>query len=289
MIKPIPIRKNDLWFTEYQTDHMRLGLRIRSILKNVKTPYQQLLVVETEQYGRALILDGALMFTDANEFAYHEMMVHPLLCSHPDPRRVLVVGGGDGGCVREITKHGCVEEIFLVDIDEEVIRASQEFFPRVSAGLSDCRVQVLPMDALQFIKDRPNHFDVIIVDSTDPVDFAVGLFEAPFYRDVYRALRDEGMVIGQTESPFVNKDLLAHTFLQVKSVFPQVHLCVGAMPTYPTGYWSYTIGSKGPDPRQILRKPASATQYYSAQVHSAAFALPPFVEALLRGGPKEGA
>lgn len=279
----MPIRKNDLWFTEYQTSKMKLSLRITAILRNVKTKYQQLLVVETEQYGRALILDGALMFTDQNEFTYHEMMVHPLLTSHPDPRRILVVGGGDGGCVREIVKHDCVEEVYLVDIDEEVIEASREFFPAVSEGLRDERVKIRPMDALQFIKDHPGAFDVIIVDSTDPVDFAVGLFQAPFYRDVASALRGQGMVVAQTESPFVNKDLLAYTFGQMGSVFPQMSLCWGAMPTYPTGAWTYSIGSLGPDPRVILRSPSARTHYYSPEIHQAAFILPPFVQEIVQG------
>ena len=282
MIEPMPIRKNDLWFTEYQTNAMRLGLRITSILKNIKTDYQQLLVVETEEYGRALILDGALMFTDQNEFTYHEMMVHPLLSSHPDPRKVLVIGGGDGGCVREIVKYACVEEIYLVDIDEEVIKASLDFFPSVSEGLRDDRVTVLPMDALKFIKDHPATFDAIIVDSTDPVDFAVGLFEAPFYRDVAAALREEGMVVAQTESPFANRDLLSHSFRQMGTVFAHMFLCWGAMPTYPTGSWTYSIGSLGPDPRTIRRSPSGRTQYYSPDIHQASIFLPPFIEELLR-------
>ncbi len=282
MIQPVPIRKNDLWFTEYQTDNMRLGLRVTSILKNIKTSYQQLLVVETEQYGKALILDGILMLADQYEFTYHEMMVHLLLCAHPQPKRVLVVGGGDGGCVREITKHDIVEEIFLVDIDEEVIKASKEFFPAVSIGFEDRRVNVFPMDALQFIKERHDSFDVIIVDSTDPVEFAVGLFEASFYCDVFRALRKEGMVIAQTESPFTNKELLSHTYRQIASVFPRADLCWGAMPVYPSGSWTYTIGSKGPDPHIVRRAPSGTTCYYSPEIHQAAFVLPPFVQELLK-------
>ncbi|HAA47956.1 MAG TPA: spermidine synthase, partial [Synergistaceae bacterium] len=172
-------RKADLWMTEYQTPNLRLGLRTRSVLRNLQTPYQHLLVVDTEQYGKVLALDGAIQVTEKDEFTYHEMITHVALCSHPKPVEVLVIGGGDGGSIREILKHQSVKRAVLVDIDEEVIKASRDFFPSLSCSLDDPRVEVRPMDALEYIKNQKGRFDVIIVDSTDPVDFAEGLFKEP--------------------------------------------------------------------------------------------------------------
>jgi spermidine synthase len=277
-------RETDLWFTEYQTPDMRLGLRISDILLNVQTPYQHLLVVKTEQYGNLMALDGAIMITDRDEFTYHEMMSHLALCSHPSPRRVLVVGGGDGGIVRELVRYDVLEKVTLVDIDEQVIEASRKFFPSVSSALDHPKVEVRPMDALVYIKDHQDEFDVIIVDSTDPVDFAAGLFEEAFFRDVHRALRDDGMVVSQTESPMGHPDILRTAYLEMKKVFPVVELCWGIMPTYPTGSWTYTLASKIHDPRKPFRLPPEGTKYYSPKIHEACFVLPPFLEKILGEG-----
>jgi len=283
-MEPMARRETDLWFTEYQTPDMRLGLRISDILLNVQTPYQHLLVVKTEQYGNLMALDGAIMITDRDEFTYHEMMSHPALCSHPSPRRVLVVGGGDGGIVRELVRYDVLEKVTLVDIDEQVIEASRKYFPSVSSALDHPKVEVRPMDALVYIKDHQDEFDVIIVDSTDPVDFAAGLFEEAFFRDVHRALRDDGMVVSQTESPMGHPDILRTAYREMKKVFPVVELCWGIMPTYPTGSWTYTLASKIHDPRKPLRLPPEGTKYYSPKIHEACFVLPPFLEKILGEG-----
>lgn len=276
-------RNADLWLTEYQTPDLRLGLRMKKVLRNLQTPYQHLLVVETEQYGRVLVLDGAIQVTEKDEFTYHEMMAHVALCSHPDPVDVLVIGGGDGGSVREALRHESVRRAVLVDIDEEVIRASREFFPGVSCALDDPRLEIRPMDALEFIKGQKDRFDVIIVDSTDPVDFAAGLFQEPFYRDVHEALRRDGMMVAQTESPFAEPVLLSDSVSEMEKVYPVVRVFWGAMPTYPTGMWTYTIGSRGPDPAVPVRRAPEGTKYYTGNIHMAAFALPPFVAKLLEG------
>ncbi len=173
-------RKTDIWFTEYQTQDMRLGLRIKKVLANIQTPYQHLVVADTEQYGRMMALDGAIQVTEKDEFTYHEMLTHVALSAHPDPRKVLIVGGGDGGTAREAVKHCSVSEVVLVDIDQEVINASREFFPTLSCGLDHPKVQVLTMDALEYIRGKKGEFDVVLVDSTDPVDFAEGLSGNPF-------------------------------------------------------------------------------------------------------------
>ncbi|HOI81038.1 MAG: polyamine aminopropyltransferase [Thermovirgaceae bacterium] len=276
-------RNTDIWFTEYQTKHLRLGLSIKSVLANIQTPYQHLLVVDTDQYGRLMALDGAIQLTESDEFTYHEMLAHVALTSHPAPRRILIVGGGDGGTAREAVKHETVEEVVLVDIDQEVINASKQFFPSLSSGLEDPKVNVLVMDALEYIRGKSGKFDVVIVDSTDPVDFAEGLFREPFYRDVFRALNEGGSLVAQTESPFSDPDILTGAVSEMEKVFPIVKVFWGAMPTYPTGMWTYTIGSKVHEPGEPRGQIPPETRYYSEEIHRAAFVLPPFLEEILQG------
>ncbi|WP_286974679.1 polyamine aminopropyltransferase [Acetomicrobium sp. UBA5826] len=276
-------RVADLWFTEYQTPNLRLGLRIRDVLLNKQSPYQHILVVDTDQYGKVLVLDGAIQLTENDEFCYHEMMAHLVLCAHPCPERVLVIGGGDGGVVREAIKHESVKKVTLVDIDEDVINTSRTFFPNVSCALEDDRVEIKPMDALLYVKERFNEFDIVIIDSTDPVDFASGLFEPEFYKDVHKALKDEGLMIAQTESPFAEPKLLSEAVKGLRSVFENVYLAWGAVPTYPTGFWTYSVGSKSIDPRIQRRSAPKGTKYYSDDMHSSAFKLPPFVWEIIDG------
>lgn len=276
-----PKRANEIWLTEEETENLRLSLRISDVLLNERTPYQDLLVVRTQEYGNVMVLDGAIQLTERDEFCYHEMMVHVPLCAHPRPERVLIVGGGDGGCLREVLRHPNVAKATLIDIDEQVIEAARRFFPSVSVAMDDPRAEILSMDALDYVKDHRNEFDLVVVDSTDPVDFAVGLFESAFYEDVRRALKEEGMVTAQTESPFSDTAVVKNAFEAMKKVFLKAFLYVGFVPTYPTGFWTYTIGSKAHDPRKPLRVAPEGTRYYSSEVHAAAFALPPFLRQLI--------
>jgi len=283
-MKAIERRIADLWFTEYQTPNLRLGLRIEDVLFNKQSKYQHILVVYTKQYGRVLVLDGAIQLTEKDEFCYHEMMAHLVLCAHPEPKKVLVIGGGDGGVVREVLKHDTVESVTLVDIDEEVIRASKTFFPTVSCALEDERVNIMPMDALVFVKEHRDEFDIAIIDSTDPVDFASGLFEQSFFKDVHSALTESGMMIAQTESPFAEPELLYDAVMGLRNTFEKAFLAWGAVPTYPTGLWTYAVGSKKFDPRIQRRSAPKGLKYYSDAMHSLAFELPPFVKEIVNGG-----
>ncbi|ADE56484.1 MAG: polyamine aminopropyltransferase [Aminobacterium colombiense] len=274
-------RYNELWVTEEQTSNMKLSLRINQILINKKSEYQDILLVETFEYGRMLILDGAIQIAERDEFCYSEMMAHIVLCAHPSPKRVLIVGGGDGGVLREVLRHKEVEKATLIDIDKEVINASKKYLPTISCAMDDPRADVQSMDALAYISSVSNEFDVAIIDSTDPVDFAAGLFEADFYSDVKRALKEDGMMLAQTESPFSDSNVVVGAFQEIKKVYPITSLCWGAMPTYPTGIWTYTIGSKKLDP-SVPRCPApEGTKYYTTEIHKAAFVLPPFLKKLL--------
>lgn len=275
----------ELWYTEKQTEDYGITARLRATLHTEKTPFQELAVLETMQWGRMLTLDGCVMTTERDEFVYHEMISHIVLCAHPDPRRVLVVGGGDGGVIREIVRHSPVEEAVLAEIDGRVIDVSREYFPQISSALDDPRVSVRVGDGIVHVKEHPGVYDVVIVDSTDPVGPAVGLFARDFFADIERALKPDGIFVAQTESPFLHADLIRNVQRDVRSLFPISRLYLASIPTYPSGLWSFTVGSKRYDPANVVDEARAAgleTRYYTPEVHRAAFALPRFVRELTR-------
>lgn len=271
----------DVWFNENQTPAVRLGLRIGQVIHRERTSYQELTVLDTEAYGRMLVLDGAVQTTDRDEFVYHEMITHVPLVIHPCPRRVAIIGGGDGGAVREVLKHPTVEEVHLVEIDERVVETSKRFFPAISVGLSDPRAVVDVTDGIAWVKNARD-FDVIMVDSTDPVGPATGLFEPAFYQAVAAALAPDGIMVAQSESPFLEPDVIQTVQRGMRTAFPAVYLYLAAVPTYPSGLWSFSLGSRGPRPGPAAPgRIVGTTRYWTPAVHEAAFALPPFVQDLI--------
>lgn len=273
----------ELWFTEKQTDSLGITCKVNKTLHVEQTDFQHLAVIDTQQYGRMLVLDGMVQTTVGDEFIYHEMISHVALVSHPHPRRVAVIGGGDGGAIREVLKHPMVEEATLVEIDERVIEVSRKYLPEISCGLSDPRVSVLVTDGIAHIQETENYYDVVLVDSTEPVGAAIGLFSPGFYASVFRALTDDGIMVAQTESPFVNQEVIRKSFSGISTRFPITELYLTNIPTYPTGLWSFTLGSKKFHPLQadFCRADDLDTRYYNADVHRAAFKLPTFVRRLL--------
>lgn len=269
-----------VWFTEFQTDDVTLGLRIKSVLHRETTPYQELVVLDTEAYGRVLVLDGAIQTTERDEFVYHEMMAHVPVTLHPHPKKVGIIGGGDGGVLREVLKHPEVEEAHLIEIDERVMEASRTYFPGIAVGLDHPRARVHATDGIRFIREEARDFDVIIIDSTDPVGPAEGLFGEAFYQSVHRALGEDGIVVAQSESPLLEPELIQKVQRGLRTAFPVVTLYLGAVATYPTGLWTFSLGSKKP-----LRAPrpvgALKTRYWTPEVQQAAFALPPMVRDLM--------
>jgi len=272
------------WFTELQTPDLALSCRVKKVLHEEKTPFQELAVYDTAQFGRMLVLDNVIQTTVKDEFVYHEMITHVGLNTHPRPRRVLVIGGGDGGAIREILKHRTVEKVTLVEIDGRVIEAAKRFLPEISGALDDPRVEVALADGIRHVKEQRGVYDLIVIDSTDPVGPAEGLFSAAFYRDVYEALSEDGLFTAQTESPFFNGDLITRVFREVAGVFPVARLYLACVPTYPGGLWTFTLGSKKYDPLNVetVSLPALDTRYYSPAVHRSAFVLPPFVADLVK-------
>ena len=273
-------RKNELWLTEEQTEDLRLSLRVTETLFHKKTPYQELLIVDTPEYGRTLVLDGAIQLTERDEFCYSEMMAHVPICAHPNPKKVLIVGGGDGAILREVLRHPEVETCTLIDIDREVIESSKKYLPTVGCELDNARADVRCMDALKFIETTEERFDVVIVDSTDPVDFAAELFQSPFYTNIKNVMNPKGILTELTESPFADTALMRQAIEHMRRVFPIARMYWGAMPTYPTGMWTYSAASLAPDPATPIRE-VKGTRYYANEIHRAAFVLPPFLRELI--------
>jgi len=234
----------DLWFTELQTPGMKISCKTTKVLYSDKSDFQKLGVIETEQFGRMLVLDNIIQTNIVDEFVYHEMITHVPLFTHKNPKKALVIGGGDGGAIREILKHTSIEKAVLVEIDGKVVEAAKKYLPEISCGLDDERAEVVIDDGIKYINEHKNEFDVISIDSTDPIGPAVGLFAADFYKAIYEALKDDGIFVAQTESPFFNKELIRRVFGDIKTIFPIARLYTGVIPTYPGGLWSFTMGSK---------------------------------------------
>jgi spermidine synthase len=273
----------NLWFTELQTPSVSLSLATTKLLHLENTGFQELAVIENPELGRVLLLDSVVQTTTKDEFVYHEMITHVPLNTHPGPEEVLVIGGGDGGTVREILKHPTVKKVVLAEIDKKVIQAARDYLPEISVGLSDPRVEIRIGDGNRLVRESTNAFDVIIVDSTDPVGPGEVLFSGDFYRAVFHALRDGGLFVAQTESPFYNASLIARIKQDLSSIFPLTRLYLATVPAYPGGLWSFSLGSKKHDPLELKEtdfRPL-ATRYYSPGVHLAAFTLPPFVQEII--------
>lgn len=272
-----------IWFTEKQTPDYGITAKITHTLHTERTEFQDLAVIETVEWGRMLVLDGCVMTTLRDEFVYHEMIAHVALSAHPKPENILVVGGGDGGVMREIIKHHTVKKAVLAEIDGRVIELSKQYLPEIAVALTDPRVDVRVIDGIAHVGDKVDEYDVIIVDSTDPIGPAVGLFAKEFYQAISRALKPDGIFVAQSESPFLHGDLIRRVQSDVADIFPVTKLYLAAIPTYPSGLWSFTIGSKFHDPAVIADQQRTGdlqTRYYTPELHASAFQLPRFVQEL---------
>ncbi len=275
-----------IWFTELQTKGLTIGCEVKKVLHREKTPFQEIEVFDTDIWGRVLVLDNAIQTTTKDEFVYHEMITHVALNTHPNPQKVLVIGGGDGGAIREIIKHETVEKATHVEIDKGVIEAAKKYLPEIAVALLEAnpKVEVLIEDGIKHIKEKENYYDVIIVDSTDPVGPAIELFSKSFYANVYKVLKDDGMLVVQSDSPYYHPDVVKMAFNGIKEIFPLTRLYLANIPTYPSGLWSFTVGSKKYDPQEPCHSHQEGCRYYSLELHKAAFQLPVLVEQLIGNG-----
>lgn len=273
----------DLWLVESHTAGYNVNWKIKRMLHREKTPFQELAIVETEELGKALVLDGVIQVTEADEFIYHEMLTHVPLYTHPDPKQVLIIGGGDGGTMREALKHPGVQ-VDLVEIDRQVIEATRKYMPELNSPFDSPRVNIIIDDGIEYVRSCRKKYDAVLIDSSDPVGPAVGLFRRDFYQQVYQILNEDGLMAAQTESPFFNRVLLREIYQSLCEIFPITMVYLTAMPSYIAGFWSFTLASKKYHPLENIRLPVSESnyRYYTPQIHRAAFVLPPFIEQALR-------
>jgi len=264
------------------------SLKVKNILYEGKSKFQDVLVFESENYGNVLVLDGVIQVTERDEFSYQEMMAHLPLFAHKNPKKVLVIGGGDGGVVREICKHDCVEEIVLCEIDEDVITVSKKYLPSMAHAYEDPRVTVHIMDGNDFMGAHQNTFDVIITDSSDPIGPAGVLFETPFYKAMHGALRDGGIVCTQGECMWLHVDIIKPLLDSLHQVYASVNFAYVCIPSYPSGQIGMIVVGKGEgDLSCPSRAPSDEMQkllkYYTTDIHKAAFTLPAFARRAILG------
>jgi len=274
------------WFTEaHEASGSSIGFRTETLLHSEQTRFQRIEIHQTTDWGKLMVIDGCVMLTSRDNFLYHEMMTHPALFTHARAKRVVIIGGGDCGTLREVLKHEEVEHVTQVDIDERVTRLSEQYFPELCDSNDDPRAELKFDDGIKYMADcPPDSVDLVIVDSTDPVGPAEGLFNADFYASCFRALRHGGLLVQQSESPLVHLNLIKAMRGAMRTAgFPALKTLPFPQPCYPTGWWSCTMARKDGDLSGFRERGAAtktfATRYYNAEVHRGALALPEFMRA----------
>lgn len=279
----------ELWFTEKHTSNVEFSMKVDRQLYSGNSEFQRIDIFESKEFGKILTLDGYIMLTEKDEFIYHEMIAHVPMAVHPNVKKILVIGGGDGGTVRELLRYQTVEWIDLVEIDELVVEVCRKHIPQTAGCLGDERVHMQFEDGLKYIRYCENEYDLIIVDSTDPFGPGEGLFTKEFYGNCYKALKEDGIMVNQHESPFYQEDgyAMQRAHKRIVESFPiskvyQVHI-----PTYPSGHWLFGFASKKYHPVRDLNSVkwnalGLKTRYYNTQLHAGTFALPNYVEEMLR-------
>ena len=279
----------DLWFYEKHTKHVKFAIEIEEHLYHEVSEFQQIDIFDSFEFGRFLTLDGCMMLTEKDEFIYHEMIVHVPMCAKLDAKKVLVIGGGDGGTARELLRYKTIERIDLVEIDEKVVESCKKFIPQTAGCLDDPRVQIFYEDGLKFVRHKVDEYDLIIVDSTDPFGPGEGLFTKEFYGNCFNALHADGVMVNQHENPFYPADAVAmqRAHARIVASFPIAKVYQAQIPTYPSGYWLFGFASKTIHPIRDVDfdswlQLGIETKYYNPNLHRGSFALPSYVEKILR-------
>ena len=277
----------DLWVEERHRNYYSTRFRCKKVLFSGKSEYQYVDVVETEAHGRMLINDGIVMLSEKDEFVYHEMMAHVPLFIHPQPEKVLIIGGGDGGVAREVLRHQSVHQCVLVEIDEMIVDISKKYFPKTACSFESPRLKLKVQDGVEFVKESNQKFDVVLVDSTDPFGPAKDLFSESFYKNVFNLLAENGVLIVQAESPFFEIPTQKFILQSLRSVFPLTFLYNYSNTVYPGGLWSFAFASKKLHPLKNFQEERVEEvnwnlSYYNENIHKAAFAQPEFVKKELK-------
>lgn len=276
----------DLWYRELNRGNCGLTLKINRVLESTRSEFQRIEVLENAHYGKLLVLYGSLMVADNDNNAYNEMLAHVPLFTHPNPREVLIVGGGDCGTLTEVMKHPEVGHCTMCELDRMVVETTKKHLPYLTAGLEDSRANLVFQDGKKFIEDGDDRYDVIMLDLSDPVGPAAELFQKPFHQKVYDRLNDDGILVAQSESPYFNKEVVRSMYANLKSIFPVVRMYTCFMPIYPSGLWSFAFCSKNYDPiddfdRDRWKELGLETKYYNDEIHIGAFGLPRFCRELV--------
>ncbi len=275
------------YYHEITPSGFGIAIKAGDVLFSKQSEFQKVEVFETESsLGRVLTLDDLMMTTEGDEYHYHEMIAHIPMINHKNPKSVLVIGGGDGGTVREVLKHDTVEKVVLCEIDGMVIEACKKFLPTISCELDNPKVEILVQDAIEYIKNKKDEFDIVLIDSTDPMGPGEGLFTEEFYTNVKNSLKKDGIMVAQSESPFVNKSEIKKMYDLLKKVFPICSTYTSNIPTYPGGYWAWAFCSENVEPLSYIdeRRCENITKtckIYNKDYHLARFALPNYLKELL--------
>ena len=277
----------ELWFTEMHSENVKFSIRVNRQLHSEQSEFQRIDIFESGEFGRFLTLDGLMMLTEKDEFIYHEMITHVAMASNPAVKSVLVIGAGDGGTVRELTKYNTIERIDMVEIDERVVDVCREYLPQTACKLDDSRVKLYFEDGLKFVRTKENCYDLIIVDSTDPFGPGEGLFTSEFYGNCFNALTENGILVNQHESPYYSEDSKAmqRAHKRIREFFPVCRVYQAHIPTYPSGHWLFGFASKAIDPLDVNAQEWNnigiKTRYYNTELHKGCFAIPNYVKELL--------
>ena len=278
----------DLWFSECHTKNAKFSIKIDKQLFSCKSEFQRIDIFESYEFGRFMTLDGFVMLTERDEFIYHEMITHVPMAVHPSAENVLVIGAGDGGTIRELTRYNTIKSIDMVEIDKMVIDACKTYMPKTACGFDDDRLTVYYQDGLKYIRKCENKYDLIIVDSTDPIGPGEGLFTKEFYGNCYKALKNDGIMVNQHESAFYEKDAKAmkRAHKRIFESFEISRVYQAHIPTYPSGHWLFGFASKKYHPINDLNdlvwnNMGITTKYYNTNLHKGAFYLPNYVNELL--------
>lgn len=278
----------DLWFAENYTSDAKFSIRIKEHLYSKESPFQQIDMFDTYEFGRLFVLDGVIMTTEKDEFVYHDMISHVPMAVNPNIKRVLVIGGGDGGTVRELTKYDIIEKIDMVEIDELVVKAARKYLPTTSCKLDDPRVSLYFQDGIEFVRNIEEKYDLIIVDSTDPIGPGEGLFTQEFYDNCYKGLSEEGILINQNESAMYDhtKRELQRAYKKIKETFPIAEVYQYHNATYAGGHWLFGFASKKYHPLKDFdankwNALALDTKYYNTDLHLGAFYKPNYIKKAL--------
>jgi len=261
---------------EFHSPSSGFFFKAKRLFYQKKSSFQNIEIIENDYFGKVLLLDGLVQTTERDEFFYHEMLVHPALVTHPGPENLLIIGGGDGGALKEILRYP-IKNVCLTEIDVEVIEAAKKYFPWLLTALKDKRSELVIADGSKYIQETDQKFDIVYIDSSDPVGPSSSLHEKSFYEKVKHCLGPEGIVVAQVGSLFYHQNSIAENASFLKGIFKEVHFYVGQVPTYPGGNWCYVLLSDMVNPSNIERDPPSDLKYYNLGVHKAAFSLPNFM------------